>query len=192
MKGTQIEGNGIFYHDALSLMTYTRSIAYHEKHNLLKCWLLLVEDLQPEKRYRKSIPGDSPELNILDETCNADIHSSTRYHISITSRLQKDDPRKFSFATPNEISRAYLRITDPITGNAPSSKRIIQDCLKWLDNLEVILKAGGKMVEGFGRNGHREHIPRYGTVFKYCSRQGLGQHLNHPSVGTKLCWGVLW
>jgi hypothetical protein len=32
---------------------------------------------------------------------------------------------------------------------------MIQDCDKWLRSLEKIKKAGGKIVEGFGRNDHR-------------------------------------
>jgi hypothetical protein len=92
----------------------------------------------------------------LDETLNMDIHASARYHVAITSHLPNDDPRKFSFSTPNEIYRAYLRLVDLVTGGAPSSTRIIQDCEKWVRSLETIRQAGGKMVQGFRRNGHRE------------------------------------
>jgi hypothetical protein len=83
-----------------------------------------------------------------------DIHACARYHVAITSQLPKGDPKKFSFAMPKEISHAYLSIIDPETGGAPSSKRIVQDCEKWIQSLEKIRAAGGNMVEGFGRNGH--------------------------------------
>jgi hypothetical protein len=79
------------------------SIIYLTEHDLLIYSLLPLKDLQPEKRYTKSIPGDIPKLNILDETCNMDIHESARYHISIAGHLAADDPRKISFATPKEI-----------------------------------------------------------------------------------------
>jgi hypothetical protein len=155
-KGTTYEGKGQFYHDALTLMTCNKSKAYMRQNDLLKYWLLPLDKLQAGTRYHDSIPGDSPEWMPLDETLYQDIHSSARYHVTITSHLPKDDPRKFSFATPKEISRAYLRLVDPNNGGAPSSQRIIQDCEKWVRSLDKIRKAGGNIVEGFGRNGHRE------------------------------------
>jgi hypothetical protein len=126
----------------------------------LRYWLLPLESLQEGTRYQNSILGDSPELMPLDETLNMDIHVSARYHVAITSHLENDNPLKFSFSTPKEISRAYLRIVNPNTGGAPSSRRVIQDCDKWLRSLEKIRKAGGKIVEGFGRNGHRHSSHR--------------------------------
>jgi hypothetical protein len=64
-----------------------------------------------------------------------EIHASARYHVSITSHLPNGDPKKYYFPTPKEISRAYLRLVDPTTGGAPSSKRIVQDCEKWIRSL---------------------------------------------------------
>jgi hypothetical protein len=90
----------------------------------------------------------------LDETLNLDIHASARYHVAITAHLPNDDPIKYSFSTPNEISHAYLRLVHPVTGGAPSCNRIGQDCEKWIRSLMKIRQAGGNMVEGFGRNGH--------------------------------------
>jgi hypothetical protein len=106
-----------------------------EIRKCIKYWLLPLENLQAGTRYHDSIPGDSPELMPLDETLNQDIHSTARYHVAITSHLPKDDPRKFSFSTPKEISRAYLRLVDRHTGGAPSSRRIIQDCEKWVRSM---------------------------------------------------------
>ena len=85
-----------------------------------------------------------------------DIHCAARHHVAITAHLPNTDPRKFTFATPKEVARAYLRITDPVTGGVPSSKRIIQDCNKWVESLKTVREAGGVLVEGFGRNGHRK------------------------------------
>jgi hypothetical protein len=78
----------------------------------------------------------------LDETSNMDIHASAYYHVAITSHLPNDDPRKYSFSTPKEISRVYLRLVDPATGSAPSSTRIVQDCEKWIRSLGKIKEAG--------------------------------------------------
>jgi hypothetical protein len=118
-KGTKYEGEGQFYHNALTLMTCNKSKAYMGENNLLKYWLLPLKKLQGGTRYHDSIPGDSPNLMPLDKTLNQDIHSSARYHVAITSHLPKDDPHTFSFAIPKEISRAYLRLVDPNTGGAP-------------------------------------------------------------------------
>jgi hypothetical protein len=99
-------------------MTYNKSKAYMKEHNLLKYWLLPLEKLQAGTRYNDSIPGDSPELMPLDDTLNQDIHSSARYHVAITSHLPKDDPRKFSFATPKEISRTSALWTNTLEAPA--------------------------------------------------------------------------
>jgi hypothetical protein len=92
----------------------------------------------------------------LDETLNMGIHVSVGYYIAITSHLPNDDPLKFSFSTPKEISRVYLRLVDPVTGGVPSSNQIFQDCEKWSKSLGNIRQAGGKMIEVFGWNCHRE------------------------------------
>jgi hypothetical protein len=68
----------------------------------------------------------------VDETLNMDIHACARYHVVITSHLPHVDQNKLSFCTPKEISGAYPRIVDPVTGGAASSNRIVQDCEKCL------------------------------------------------------------
>jgi hypothetical protein len=130
MKGTKYEGKGVWYHDALSLMTCKKSIHYMKEKGIFKNWLLPLGRLQEGTRYHESIQGDSPELILLDETLNMGSHASVRYHVAITSHLPNNDRLKFSFSTPKEISRAYLRRVDPVIGSAPSSKRIFQDCEK--------------------------------------------------------------
>jgi hypothetical protein len=134
MKGTKNEGRGLWYHDALSLMTCKKSVQYMKE-------LLPWGRLQEGTRYHESIPGDSPELMPLDETLNMDIHASARYYVAITSHLPNGDPRKYSFSTPKDISRAYLHLVDPATGGAPSSTRIVQDCEKWIRSLGKIREA---------------------------------------------------
>jgi hypothetical protein len=156
MKRTKNEGRGLWYHDALSLMACKKSVQYMKEKGIFNNWLLPWGRLQEGKRYHESIPVDSPELMPLYGTLNMDIHSSARYHVAITSHIPNDDPRKYSFSTPKEIPRAYLRLVDAATGGAPSSTRIVQDCEKWIRSLRKIREAGGNLVRGFGRNGHRE------------------------------------
>jgi hypothetical protein len=122
VKGTKYEGKGQVYHVALTLMTCTRTKSYMNKHNLLKYWLLPPENLKEGTRYHNSIPGDIPELVPLDKTLNMNIHASVCYHVAITPHLQNYDRLKFSFSTPEDISRAYLRIINPDNGGGPPSK----------------------------------------------------------------------
>jgi hypothetical protein len=104
IKGTKNEGQGLWYHDALSLMTCNKYIQYMKAKGIFKNWLLPWGCLQEGTRYHESIPVDSPELMPLDETLNMDNHASAHYHIAITSHLPNDDPRKYNFSTPKEIS----------------------------------------------------------------------------------------
>jgi hypothetical protein len=47
MRGKEYKGEGIFCHDALTLMMCKKRKAYMMcEHNLLKYWLILLEDLQ--------------------------------------------------------------------------------------------------------------------------------------------------
>jgi hypothetical protein len=135
MKGTQNEGQGLWYHNALSLMTCQKSGQYMKAKGIFNNWLLPWGRLQEGTRYHESIPGDSLELMPLDETLDV----SARCHVAITSHLPNDDPRKYYLSTPKDISRAYLRLVDPETGGAPSSTRIVQDCEKWIRSLEEII-----------------------------------------------------
>jgi hypothetical protein len=131
MEITSYKRKGQFYHDVLTLMTCNNKKQYMQDNDLLKYWLLPLEGLQAGTRYHNSIPGNNPELMPLDETLNMDIHSSAPYHITITAHLAKHDPKKFTFSTPKEVSSAYLRLIDDVTGNPPSSHRIVQNGDKW-------------------------------------------------------------
>jgi Ca2+-dependent lipid-binding protein len=65
-----------------------------QKNDLLKYWLLPLENLQAGTKYHNSIPGDSTKLMPLDETLNMYIHSSARYHVTITAHLAKENKTK--------------------------------------------------------------------------------------------------
>jgi hypothetical protein len=49
MEGTSYQGNGQFYHDALTLMACSKTKAYMQKNDLLKYWLLPLENLQAKQ-----------------------------------------------------------------------------------------------------------------------------------------------
>jgi hypothetical protein len=76
--------------------------------------------------------------------------------VLLTAHLEKDDPRKFQKNTPKNISKAILKLYDPVSGVVPKSKRIIEDCWRVVSSLQTIVKAGGKIVPSLvNRNGHR-------------------------------------
>jgi hypothetical protein len=118
MEGTSYDGKGQFYHDAMTLVICNKTKQYMQDNDLLKYWLLLLEGLQAGTRYHNFIPGDNPELMPTDKTLNMNIHSSARYHVAITAHLAKNDPKKFTFSTPKEVSSAYLRLVDNVISNA--------------------------------------------------------------------------
>jgi hypothetical protein len=55
-KETKNEGQGFWYHDALSLMTCKKSIQYMKAKCIFKNWLLPWGRLQEGTRYHESIP----------------------------------------------------------------------------------------------------------------------------------------
>jgi hypothetical protein len=85
-------------------------------------------------------------------------------------------------STPKEISRAYLGIVDPVTGGAPSSIRIVQDCERWICSLEKIIAAGGNMVEGFGRNGHRRGNQGRRGGYRDKNTQGAAKWIHRDAI----------
>jgi hypothetical protein len=83
-KGTKYVDKGQLYHDALTLMTRKRTIAYLREHNLLKYWVLPLEGPHKGTIYNNSIPGYILELMPLDENLNMDIHTCSTYYAALT------------------------------------------------------------------------------------------------------------
>ena len=101
--------------------------------------------------------GNSPEMMPLDASLNKDHDDGVRLHMSVTSHLNDDDPKKFSLSTPKRGSSAYLRVWEGI----PSSHRIIEDTNKFLTAIHVIAVNKGIVVAGLGtRKGHRSEGAR--------------------------------
>lgn len=76
---------------------------------------------------------------------------SVRRHIACCLGINLDtdnDERMFSSSTPKELQSAYLRVTDPAEGVAPTSDRIVQDIKKVVDSMIVIYNKKGVFVPG--------------------------------------------
>jgi hypothetical protein len=169
-KGTPFADNYYWAHDALSQMCDDDAIAWMKQKGYYKRWIkpelglndhisFFDEETQCElssKRYKNRPVGNQPELMPLDASLNRDIDCSFDMHVLLTAHLEKDDPRKFQKNTPKNISKAILKLYDPVSGVVPKSKRIIEDCWRVVSSLQTIVKAGGKIVPSLvNRNGHR-------------------------------------
>jgi hypothetical protein len=162
MKGTKHEhGEWYFYHDALSLMTAKDTIEWMKAQGIYKRWLLPVNGLSEDDPELKNFVGrpvgNSPEMMPLDCSLNQDIHVAVSRHVVITADLPEENDKKFSTSTPLRGTSAYLRLWDPVSGTAPSSERIVQDCRKVLTAMVAIRAANGAIVPGLGnRKGKRD------------------------------------
>jgi len=178
MRGTKFEDNFYFYHDALSLMTAAETRKWMLEMDYEKYWLLPMKDLNKGTTYHNRPVGDSPEMMPLDCSLFNDLHEGANRHVSLTHLLHKDDPKKFSLATPKEISRAYCRLwTGGAEEGSPTCERIIQDCNKFVRNIQVINDAKGIMCSGLGnRRGHRkENAVGVGKSNRGGARKSKGQ-----------------
>ena len=153
---------GIFYHDALSLMTSNgcRKWMQNERHgekSFLDRWLLPFNKMNAGTRYEHMPVGNSPEFMPLDNSLNRDLQLSHDYHCAVTAHLDDDDVGKFSKKTPNTISRGITRIWDIVAPQGvPSSKRIVEDVERALEAMRRVEEEGGKIVPKLvSRTGHR-------------------------------------
>jgi hypothetical protein len=117
-------------------------------------------------RYRERPVGDSPELMPHDSNLNWDVDVSNRMHVLFTKHLLNSDEQKIWLDTPKEITKAILKLYDPVTGVVPKPHRIVQDVLRVLYCLEEIVKARGAVVLGLAnRNGHRALVSNGGRKY---------------------------
>ena len=94
MKGANYEDNWFFYHDALTLMTWTSSMKWMEDQGILKHWLLPEQVLNAGTTYALKPIGNSPELMPLDCSLFQDVILGLRIYIIYTGSLHKDNPKK--------------------------------------------------------------------------------------------------
>ena len=167
---TTYHENFFFYHDALTQMTDDKCVAWMKENGIYDHWIKPVlgcnevvegrrssdNKLVQNRRYKSRPVGNSPEMNPLDNSLFRDVKCNLALNVAATWHLEKNDPLKFSMATPKQIVSALERIWDPENGSAVSSKRIVQDVMRIPNSLVKIAEYGGKVVPGLAdRNGHR-------------------------------------
>ena len=174
MRGTVYEGQAMWKHDALSLMTAANTIAWMKAtevngRSIFSRWLLpeaglndkITVDGKTTTRYQARPPGNLPRLMSLDEFANKNLMDCVNSHVSATRQMVRGpdvhtDP-KFELCDTVRASRALLRCWDPANGpngGAPTSADT-NACHKrvWGKHLGEIRMASGRMVGG--RSGHR-------------------------------------
>ena len=172
-KDTPYKNDYYWAHDALSQMCDDDAIEWMKKEGYYARWItpemkcnefIKVYDEEKKveltsRRYKHRPVGNQPELMPLDASLNRDIDCSFDMHVLLTAHLKRDDPRKFRKDTPKNISKAILKLYDPVTGVVPRPKRILEDCWRVISSLKTIVEAGGKIVPGLvNRNGHRNKV----------------------------------
>ena len=199
-EGTTCQDTWMFYHDALSLMTCPETEDWMREKGYLKRWIRPEFSVQYPSDLKRSYhykfpPGNSPELNTLDNRLNKDIHDCVRYHCLITACF-KEEPqksKKFSMATPKTGQFAYQRLLEPATsdvpGVVPTSEHIIRDHHRVISAFEQVREADGCIIDEYLlHSGHRRpenvgkgkrggYRPRTQAVDNYCQYDKL-----HPDA----------
>ena len=102
-------------------------------------------------RWGGQLVGNSPEVMPLDTSLFQDVKEAACKHVAMSLTIRnlgvKDD-RLFLTSTPKEAWQAYSHVFDPVSGVAPTPKRIVQDIHRVNDAWWGILKAKGVYVPG--------------------------------------------
>ena len=100
-------------------------------------------------RWGGQLVGNSPEVMPLDTSLFQDVKEAACKHVAMSLTIRnlgvKDD-RLFLTSTPKEAWQAYSHVFDPVSGVAPTPKRIVQDIHRVYDAWWGIFKAEGVYV----------------------------------------------
>ena len=120
MKGTEFEGRGLFYHDALSQLTEKETRKWMNSNTFdgrtyWSMWITPVlgcndivkgENGKLVKCYSLRPVGNMPETMCLDNSLIQDVHTNVKSNVGATYFLPDNDTRKFSLTTPSRIISA--------------------------------------------------------------------------------------
>jgi hypothetical protein len=175
--GTVYENNWYFYHDALSLMTADETKHWMTTKGYYKHWILPENGLNRHIAYYKKVQpvGNNPGAMPWDNSLNKDCDDLAMRHVAATSLLDKDDPKKFSLATPNQVSSTYQRLFNnppvlrdgvqicPTNEGGLPAVRIGQDIYKTLRYWRQVFDSKGVNINT-NTNGHRGNELREGKT----------------------------
>ena len=176
-RGTEHEDTWWIYHNALSIMTESKTVERMREKGYLRRWILSELGINDGIGSFGGRPtGNSPEYMPWDASLNQDVHESVRRHCILSryalKRLGKKegDERKFSMATPKLGKEPYLRIVHPITGCSPSADRINQDIDGVWKAMEIVQQLKGVYVPGLAER----------TGWRYEKVQGVSDQWGGP------------
>lgn len=151
-KGTGYENDWYYYHDALTLKTAKSSVTWMKEQGYYKR-LILPLSINMGTPYKGWPVGNSHEMMSLDTLLNKYHDDGVRLHMSVTSHLDENNPKKFTMSTPKRGSSAYLRVWEVV----PSLHHIVEDTNKLLlKAIRVITHHKGIAVADLGTHkGHR-------------------------------------
>jgi hypothetical protein len=155
-EAVKLRGEGaMVYHDALIQLTDKHCVAAMKARGLYERWFLPVGDLNLGTRFHGRPIGNHPEFNPCDSDLFSVLHSTVARQMMATSRLEKDDCRKFDGSTPARLTEAYFRVLQEPGGMDP--ELIAHDLTKVAtENFLTVMAANGTIVPGCGhRTGKR-------------------------------------
>lgn len=161
MKGTKHESDWLFYHDALLLLVARSTVNWMKQMGHYERWIKPPPGMQAGnlETYNERPVGDLPKFMPWDTSLNNDLHLAVKRHIALTTHFETANPRKFDMSTPLRGNSAYLQLLDPITGNVPLSRRIVQDCFNILNHLRIVYEHHATVVQGIGnQSGKRQPV----------------------------------
>ena len=193
-SGTAHEQTYSIYHDALSQITHDSCVKWMqetkvpgENTSVYKRFINPVHRLNDMygSRWAGRLVGNSPEVMPLDTSLFQDVKEAVRKHVAMSLTIRKPgikDNRLFLTSTPKEAWHAYSRVFDPLSGVAPTPKRIVQDIYRVKDAWWGIFKAEGVYVPGLagGRIPGIRHvaIPDGSSIRRGGKRTRIDFHLD--------------
>ena len=142
-------------------MTEKKTVQWMKDEGYYDRWVLPQHDTALHgidcKIYRGRPTGNSPEMMPWDASLNKDVHECVDKHIALTAKMDREDPKKLSLATPTTGAWAYMQVVDPDEGMCPSSKRIVEDTIRCYGESPIdIIKCQGCVIPGTTKQvGHR-------------------------------------
>ena len=175
-------------------MTSKSTVKWMKDKGYYERWIVPEAGLNSGTVYAHRPPGNSPELMPLDNNLNKDLHDAVDAHVRDCKDMEDTEDnmvdfmgkkifRKFSRATPERQTQAYLRVWEMF----PPSKRIMEDVDKVLLALPIIQEARGTTVQGIcERNGKRKRAQADGVKNKRGGHRKKGKKKNlsarHPDA----------
>jgi hypothetical protein len=160
-KGSTHEDDWWVMRDGLNQWWAKEAQDYAKEIGLFKHQLQGFGSTNKGTRYEGKIPGDQHCASPLDDNEFSHFKRLRGVHIGATVDLPKDDPEKFSMATPSLGASCFTRVwesMDPAIAKA--------NILRWPRNIKKIVDNQGMLVQKAAGGGHRQQRAYCGVMHK--------------------------